>query len=159
MLSTQFSNSTPHSGSSIEVSSDLLNYWQGHSHHRIALPFSPTTPISSCITFTLNQGNNSSVGKKAAWSRCAISLYKYQSLLSEGLHFSPLMYYCAAAHIINETRLIYLFIYLHIKSKLGSKFSLIIQKMTMAADQASAHMIKYYLVPACKLHSLSRRSF
>lgn len=106
MLSTQFSNSSPHSGSSIEVSSDLLNYWQGHSH-RIALTFSPATLISGCITFTLNQGNNSSVEKKLLGASVP-SNSQHQCLLSKGLHFCLLLCYSAVAHSIIEARFIYL---------------------------------------------------
>lgn len=46
VLSTQSLNFAVHTGSSIEVSSDLLSYWQSHSHHSF-LHASP--PLIACI--------------------------------------------------------------------------------------------------------------
>lgn len=69
---------------SVIWSAELLTRPQSSPYR--SLPFSlQQTPISSCITFTLNRGNNSSVeGRKAARSRRAIKLYQHRRLLSEG---------------------------------------------------------------------------
>ena len=46
VLSTQFPNFATHSLSPIEVSSDLLSYWQGHSHHSIFFSLSLSLSLS-----------------------------------------------------------------------------------------------------------------